>query len=384
MQKLASRGRIGTRRYDGDVRRIVASALLMLVALLVARAGEDPSEPPTAVAGDARPPQAAIDAAVARGVSWLRKEQKRDGSFGQGPGETGLALLALRHSGVAAADAACVRAARYLERELPDGTVYGAALGVLSLLAQDEVLHRNKVVELAGDLVRAQCENGQWTYAYRATAGKKSGDNSNAQFAVLALAVARTRGLAIPADPFERAAEFLRETQNEDGGFGYSDKERSRSYASMTAGAAMCFSFAAAVAHDEPVGGDAAAADPNARRALEWLAENFDAACNTGAARAFGAKKGKRSDAFWRHYWLWSMERAAAAASVERLGEHDWYGDGCRTLLDRQHEDGQWRDPEREILATCFALLFFRRSTHQAITPRDRPAPTITPGGEER
>jgi hypothetical protein len=365
------------------VRRVVVPALLLVAPLLAARAGDD-APPPPAGGESARPAQPAIDAAVRRGVAWLRDEQKRDGSFGQGPGETGLSLLALRHSGVPADDRACLRAARYLERELPDGTVYGAALGVLALIAQDEDLHGSKIEELTGDLVRAQCENGQWTYAYRATAAKKSGDNSNSQFAMLALAVARQRGVAVAAEPFERAATFLRETQNEDGGYGYSDKERSRSYASMTAGGAMSLALAASVAADEPLGGEAAQADPSARRALEWLAEHFDAEKNSGAARAFGGKKGKRSDAFWRHYWLWSMERAAAASSVDRLGKHDWYGAGCRVLLDRQLDDGQWRDPEREILATCFALLFFRRSTHQAITPRDRPAPAITPGGGPR
>ena len=42
------------------------------------------------------------------------------------------------------------------------------------------------------------------------------------------------------------------------------------------------------------------------------------------AAAAFGSKKKKRSDATWRHYWLWSLERACSSAGVERLGEHDW------------------------------------------------------------
>lgn len=364
--------------------------LLALLPLLPARAGGEDGAPGAAAprdgagAAETRPAQAVVDAAVERGVAWLRDEQKRDGSFGQGPGETALVLLALRHSGVAAGDRACLRAAQALERSLPDGTVYGAALGVLALLAQDVGLHRAKVVELVDDLVRAQCENGQWTYAYRATAAKPSGDNSNTQFAVLALAVARAQDVDVPAAPFERVARFLRATQNEDGGFGYSDKERSRSYASMTAGGAMCLALAASVAAGERAGGDAARADPHARRALDWLAERFDPEANTDAARAFGGRKGRRNDGFWRHYWLWSVERAAATAAFDRLGEHDWYGAGCRTLLARQQDDGQWRDPERALVATCFALLFFRRSTRQAITPRDRPAPAITPGGETR
>ena len=362
--------------------------IVLAVAAGPARAGEDASGAPadTVQPADA-PAQETIDAAVERGVRWLRGEQKRDGAFGQGPGETALALLTLRHCGVAADDRACERAARHLERNLPDGTVYGAALGAVALLEQDARLHEAKIAALVEDLVDAQCENGQWSYGYRRTARGAAGDNSNSQFAILALAAARARGIAVPDEPFDRLRTFLEETQNEDGGFGYSAKERSRSYASMTAGAAMCLGLSPArdtgpdrveAPADD---GDGETADPARRHALEWLARHFDPEANTGAARAFGSKAGRRSDAFWRHYWLWSVERAAAACGVERLGEHDWYAAGCRVLLDRQHDDGQWRDPEREILATCFALLFFRRSTERVITPRDRRSGPVTPSG---
>jgi len=367
-------------------RHIVPAALggVLLIASFAAAGGDASPEPEPA---DERPAQATIDGAVERGIAWLRREQKRDGSFGQGPGETALSLLTLRHSGVAADDRACKRAARYLERDLPDGTVYGAALGALSLLSQNPVLHQSKIEELVSDLVAAQCKNGQWTYAYRATARKKSGDNSNTQFALLAMASARSQGFDVPSEPVAKAAEFLRATQNEDGGFGYSDKERSRSYASMTAGAAMCLAFANSFERGATMGVVVTQDDVALRKTLEWLAEHFDEKSNFGAGRSFGGsnrdtKKKKRSDAFWRHYWLWSAERAAAAAGQTRFGEHDWYGAGCRILLERQKKDGQWRDPEREILATCFALLFFRRSTHIAITPSDRVRPAVTPSSK--
>ncbi|MHC4932456.1 MAG: hypothetical protein ACYTGV_09740, partial [Planctomycetota bacterium] len=48
------------------------------------------------VAGGARaaPDPDLVEAVVRRGVVWLRKEQKADGSFGSNPGETALALMA--------------------------------------------------------------------------------------------------------------------------------------------------------------------------------------------------------------------------------------------------------------------------------------------------
>jgi len=325
------------------------------------------------LAAERDPPQKAVDAAVLRGVSWLRREQKGGGVFGAGPGETALALLALRHSGVPADDKACRRAAKYLEHSLPDGTVYGAALGLLALLEQDLAAHRAKIEKLVGHLAKGQCRNGQWSYAYRASARKKAGDNSNTQIAILALSAARVRRIAVPAECFDRLLGYLRQTQNEDGGFGYAHNQRVRSYGSMTAGGAMGLALCAAA-------GKLARPLPETARALAWLGRGFDPASNRGAAAAFGSKKGKRSDSFWRHYWLWSVERAGAACGVRRFGAHDWYAAGARYLVERQRDDGSWRDPERSLLATAFALLFFGRSTRAVLTPRPGDV-TVTPGG---
>jgi len=315
----------------------------------------------------AAPPKADVDAAISRSVAWLRSEQKGNGAFGSNAGEAALSLMALRHSGVPAADRACTRAARYLERALPDGTVYGAALGVLALLAQSPERHREKIEQLVRHLESGQCRNGQWTYAYRATHRKTAGDNSNTQIAVLALAAARVRRVAVDKKAFELCGGFFTGSQNPDGGFGYAHNQRKRSYGSMTAGGAMALTLC--------LGKDHVAA----RRALDWLATEFDPAKNRGAAAAFGKKKGKRGDSFWMHYWLWSLERACAAAGVTRLGEHDWYAKGARLLLDTQQKDGRWRGPERPIQATCFALLFLSRSTTRVLTPRDKDVAATTP-----
>ncbi|MCK6461750.1 MAG: terpene cyclase/mutase family protein [Planctomycetes bacterium] len=331
---------------------------LCLVAL-AARAGGDtaPRTPPD--------PEG-VDAAVARGVKWLRGEQDPAGGFGTNPGETALALMALRHSGVPAEDPACKRAAARLVRQLPDGTVYGAALGILALLEQDPAAHRKEVERLVRELVRGQCRNGQWTYAYRSTASKRGGDNSNSQLAALALAVARAKRIAVPEETFERLDAFLVATQNGDGGFGYSDNQRADSYGSMTAGGAMMLALS----------GDRERAE--VRRALAWLAKDLDPAKNRGASDAFGKKKGQRGDNFWKHYWLWSLERACAAAGATEIEGKDWYALGAEHLIGKQREDGAWRDPEQPLQATCFALLFLRRATARALTPT--PVPT-TPGG---
>ena len=357
----------------GVPRRLLFVLALGVVpaALAVVRADETKTAP-----ADASPPrQSEVDAAVARGVKWLRGEQEHDGAFGPQPGETALALLALRHSGVAEDDPACRRAATRLLRDLPDGTSYGASLGLVALLGQEGAPAREKAAALASDLVRAQCENGQWSYSARRTSSSKAGDNSNTQLAVFALGAARAQGIDVPRAAFERAAAYFRETQNDDGGWGYSKNERAQSYASMTAGAVMTLALAAG---DPPPGDARLAAVPEIKKALGWLEKQFDPGRNAGAAEAFGAKKGRRSDDFWRHYWLWSLERACECAAAKKLGDRDWYGEGARFLLGRQRDDGSWVGPERGVLATSFALLFLGRGTLRVVTPR-RPAGVSTP-----
>jgi len=320
----------------------------------------------------------AVAAAVKKGVHWLRTEQKGNGEWGTNAGETALALMAMRHSGVAPTDRACKRAARFLERELPDGTVYGAALGTIALLAQGPEEHAKTVRKLVEHLIEGQCKNGQWTYAYRATAKKKRGDNSNTQIAVLALEAARARGIRVPLEPFRKCEQYFLASQNKDGGFGYSKKQRSRSYASMTAGGAMAMRICVAARKGVWVRDAEADGHAGVDRAFAWIRRNFKPEFNTGAAAAFG--KGRASDSFWRHYWLWSLERACSVTRTKQIGARDWYAEGVDFLLEGQHEKGLWRGPERPIVATCFALLFFNRSTEGVVTPRDRDLRPVTEG----
>ncbi len=351
--------------------RIVVVVAACAAALPVTGVAEDDSP---AIAKPAAPRRSEIDAAVARGVKWLKKEQSPDGSFGSQPGETALALLALRHSGVAADDPACLRAAASLERELPDGTVYGASLGVVALLAHEPRRHREKAASLAADLVRALCENGQWSYSTRRSSPSPAGDNSNTQFAAFALAAARASSLAVPKETFSRCRDFLRATRNDDGGWGYSEKERARSYASMTAGCGATFVLC----------GEAAAGSAEAGKTAEvaaasaLLGRTFSPGVNEGAAKAFGSKKGRRGDDVWRHYWLWSLERFGSVSGLAEIGGRDWYAEGARYLVDAQRDDGSWLGPEKAGVATPFALLFFARATLRVVTPSAETGAVLT------
>lgn len=357
----------------GSPRWLLALALLATLAGSGRAGGAAEAEKP----GDAAIVRAErVKVAVARGVAWLREQQESGGAFGPQAGETALALLALRHSGVPEDDPACRRAALSLMRDLPDGTSYGASLGLVALLGQEGTRCRDEATALVAELVSSQCENGQWGYSARRSSRAKSGDNSNTQLAVFALAAARARGLDVPAKTFERVLEFHRSSRNADGGWGYAQKQRSASYASMTAGGAMSVALASA---ELPPGDVRLRETPEVRDALAWLAARFDPAENSGAADAFGSKKGRRGEDFWAHYWLWSLERACSVTGTESLGGRDWYALGADHLLGEQRRDGSWLGPERAVLATSFSLLFFARGTLAVVTPRRPAAGSVTP-----
>lgn len=357
--------------------RRLRAALLLATATLAAAAaggasgadGDRPAPGGGAAAADAAAPpsDAEVNRAVERGMKFLRAEQHADGGFGTTPGETGLALWAMRHCGAAKDDPAAVRAAERLAKDLPDGNSYNDSLGLCGLLAHDPVAHRERIQKVLDELVKGQCDNGQWSYLCN-RAGRSVGDNSNTQCVALALGAAKLRGFKVPAATTQRLLDFVVKTQNADGGWGYSQHQSAGSYGGMTAGMYMAWGLASA----SLVGVDPRTIplreDPVAVRATAWLGRSFDPATNPGNGE-------------FTIYWLWSMERAGTILGFDRVGKHPWYAEGARWLLSRQTDKGAWTD-ERTVPDTCWALLFLRRGTVTVITPRDGeipPASATTP-----
>ena len=96
-----------------------------------------------------------------------------------------------------------------------------------------------------------------------------------------------------------------------------------------------------------------------------------------------GVRK-KVTDSYWRFYWLWSLERAATFSGLTKLGEHKWYEEGARILIDQQQDDGKWVGSAAALHATSFAVLFLSRVTRKTVAtePPDI-AGTTTPDPRE-
>jgi hypothetical protein len=187
-------------------------------------------------------------------------------------------------------------------------------------------------------------------------------DNSNTQFATVALWVGRRQGL-----PVEGAAARLdqrfRATQNADGGWSYSPTWGGGSTASMTCAGLLGL----AVAH----GSTAEAALEKGKAAVEPAKDRVMKAGLAALSTAVGkpAGKGRVGPAVAApgvggrsYYFLWSLERVAVALDLKTIGGKDWYAWGAEAILASQGADGSWKGEYGGSIDTCFALLFLKRA----------------------
>jgi len=335
----------------------------------------------------AEEPEPSIEAKLmARGVAFLKKEQKSDGSFKRDTGMTAFCLYALAHAGLDREDKAFERGLRWLLANQARPGTYSSSLTIMALFTLDPVLFKKHIGRLAKLIARGQCENGQWTYKLKR--GRAGGDNSNTQFALIALWYARRAGAEVDRGVFGKALAYFLSTQNEDGGWGYTEKGRKKSYGSMTATGLVSILIARAAVTNRKVADLFGKREPREAAAIKWLAEHLALDRNPEANFTLEGGRGRArkviTDSFWRHYWLWSLERSMAAAGVSKLGERDWYAEGVKHLAASIRDDGSWVGSESSLQATTFAVLFLSRATRQAIaTEKAELSGPVTPEARE-
>ncbi|MHB1422183.1 MAG: HEAT repeat domain-containing protein [Gemmataceae bacterium] len=209
------------------------------------------------------------------------------------------------------------------------------------------------------------------------------GDNSNTQFATLALWVGQRHGL-----PIERALTRLdrrfRGTQMEDGGWTYVPFTRPPGMAAnaqlppgMTSTAAMTcaglLGLAIADGYTLKLIRDRKADakvpniddDKHLSKGLETLGAVIDNPKNLKAERGFNPAAPGQADRVGgrTYYFLWSLERVAVALDLKTIGKKDWYGWGAEILVENQRPDGSWvGDYGTGCVDICFALLFLKRA----------------------
>lgn len=208
------------------------------------------------------------------------------------------------------------------------------------------------------------------------------GDNSNTQFAALALWVGRRHGLPVET-AIERLNTRFRTSQMEDGGWGYVPIVRPPGMPAhvgmpvMGSSAAMTCAGVLALAicdgatleylrehkPDAKIP-DIFTKDKNLSRGLEALGAIIEDPKGLKPQRGYHPNAPQPNRVGGRtYYFLWSLERAAVALDLNTIGKKDWYGWGAEILLENQQPDGTWHGeyPEGGI-DTAFALLFLKRA----------------------
>ena len=396
-----------------------------VLAVLVAAAGLAPAAN-----------QKDIDAAVARGKAFLLERYKNHIPDGEthGIGPACLAGLALIECGTPIAEpglkniAAAVREASYSQNK-----TYQTALCVFFLDRLGEPEDVPRIQMLGARILAGMNAKGGWGYdsvqdipaadqqrlramrpvppdpkrgaqlhpdisAYyqtlaAANRNRETGDdNSNTQFAVLALWMCRKHGL-----PVDGALDIIENrfvtTQTATGGWGYFPGLGAGGSPSMTCCGMLALSTAvgrreekrkapppkvAAPPKDGGKGGNDPFFNPPPPREPEKkgpkplrdaVAPNIQAAVNNLGVALTTAARGPAGTLLRGNghghgdlYFLWSLERACVIFGIEKIAGIDWYDFGADAILPRQGQDGSWRAHYPVDVDTSFALLFLLKA----------------------
>jgi hypothetical protein len=341
--------------------------------------------------------QQQINGAIARGVNFLVSSQQPIGDWRTHPshalGVTSLGGLTLLECGLPPDHPSIVRAAALVRASFPNNSkTYEMSVAMLFL---DKVGHKKDkelIQLLAARLLAGQDDLGGWDYecpkltyeqaVERINSLKKGdasgartkappdrqhgGDNSNTQFAMLALWVAGRHDIPVQS-ALSLAGQQFRATQLAGGQWSYSSKVPSPN-PSMTSvgllGLAMGKGAAATTPKTHPV--EKAAGSQVEARSEKQVDMDDQMRKGMGALAVYMAQERKQAQLRPSLYFTWSVQRVGLLYNVQTIGDLDWYQWGVEVLLPIQQPDGSWRTRgftgTDETIDTSLALLFLKRA----------------------
>lgn len=323
---------------------------------------------------------AQVDEAIRTGVQYVLKRQDRAaGNWTEYKGEPGgltaLVTLALLNSGMPAKDPQIEAALKYLDGLPEPKQTYSTSLMIMAFCQADPNHYRVKISQLAawleGNQIRdaGNSTKGGWSYS----SARGRADNSNTQFAMLALHEAERAGVKVQDQTWQLALNYWTQPgmQGPTGGFGY-EKGHPES------GSMTCAAIASLIiARDRLHPGDAAVVDGRIEccgnqksddpldKALAWMGRHFSVTRNPSSEPGGSVN--------WLLYYLYGMERVGRMSGQRFLGEHDWYREGSEHLVEMQKAtlNGSWQgvgfvenDP---VVATSLALLFLSKGRRPVV-----------------
>jgi hypothetical protein len=398
--------------------RIVRFGFAILLLLSIAPLPAARAQP------QANPKTMRVKEAIRRGISYLKAQQKADGSYGgkwaakhaYPNGPSALVTFTLLKCGVKANDPIIKKALHFLRRQ-QFRKVYSVSLIPMALEAKyepprEEALASGEPYEvffrrhakkhmtkpdkalLAASVawLMKHLRGGMWTYPYPGS----EADLSNTQFALLGLKCARRLGARVPEEAWVKPMDYLLRHQERKG-------PEVESFSVPAADAPI--SQLARAKREAEGGTTAGGRRPMQARGWGYRPGSGISGSMTAAGvtclvvckseledrPGYGKKLGPKVDQAirdgcawlaknfsvdgnpyalknWLYYYLYTLERAGDLSAVDRFGPHDWYKKGCKFILKEQKPDGRW-DPNYKgevggpIADTCFAMLFLVKAT---------------------
>jgi hypothetical protein len=319
--------------------------------------------------------------AIDTGVKYLQSEQRPNGSWSDvmhHGGVTALCTLALLSSGVEPSDDSIQRALNYLRSVKPERTYVVSLQTMVFARASPErdlMLIRRNVRWLEENQLRAANRaSGAWSYGGSLRFG--NGDNSNSQFALLALHEAELVGISAKNQTWQLARSHWEQSQNPDGSWGY---QRQAQGSGPGTGSMTCAGITSLIiasdrmqASGARVVGDRieccrAIEDKDTgqiERGLRWLGQHYSVKHNPDAPGGTNVL-----------YYLYGLERVGRFTARRFLAlpqqpgkteRADWYREGADFLMGyRVALSGFWKGngngENLPVIGTSFAILFLSK-----------------------
>jgi hypothetical protein len=317
--------------------------------------------------------------AINKGVSHLKNKQRGNGTWPdfaarQEGGITALCTLALLNAGVEPEDKQLKKALDWLRDHRLKST-YAVGLQTMVFCRAGPSKYRLLIDRNVKWLEKNQNTTGPRTGAW-GYPGQTGGDNSNSQFALLALHEAQRMGVGVRPQTWRMAKEYWEGCQNSDGSWGYW-KGRHGTGSMTCAGIASLI-----IVNDKVYQTDAKVVgervhccsrgeleDDQLRSAVAWLARNFRVTGNPGPY----PKQ-------WGLYYLYGLERVGRLTAQRFIGKHDWYREGADYLVNDEiaganHWQGIGHAENNDLIATSLALLFLSKGRRPVLIAKLRHPP---------
>ncbi len=309
-----------------------------------------------------------VKVSIERGVKYLLSKQSPNGSWPDialyRSGTSSLCTLALLNAGMPLDDPKLASALAHVRRQKLTQT-YTVALQTMVLCAaepeKDALLIKSNAAWLEAHQNKEGDKKGSWGYSpsQGARGPIGSGDNSNTQFAMLALYEAARIGVPVSDQTWRLARDYWLSVQNPDGSWGYLPGADGTGSMTCAGIGSMVMALDRLNSGDADVVGDqieCCGQQPDEERieaALRWLGTNFTVHANPGV-RA------------WLLYYLYGVERVGRLTNRRLIGGHDWFREGAEFLVNMQLDPGgNWQgsgefEAHSEV-STSFALLFLAK-----------------------